>query len=165
MMRAIAILFLGVSLAFGACKTSSQTAPPPLHTTEVTIANDPHSGAPTVGMAINIDGTLWHAASYGINQLGTFWVVKGTHADGSVFSIMLPDPLATAEYPVEQGGPVSVTYSTNREKGFLYFAPFSANNGTIKTTLADGYLHAHVEVTISNNAIQKKCIGTFSIKL
>lgn len=162
----IAILLGAWLLLCGACKTA-KTHTPTMAESPVLPTSAPieKNGAPTVGMAINMDGTLWQADSLVIHQMGTFWLVKGSAADGSVFSIMLPQPLATKEYPVTQGGEVSLTYSTSRAKGHVYFAPFSSNNGWVKTTLANGYLSGSLEVTITNSGHNKQCIGTFSLKL
>jgi len=132
--------------------------------TEV-VASDTNAGAPAIGMAINIDGILWHAETFSVIKMGTFWIVKGTAADASVVSIMLPDPLANKEYGVVQGGDVSVTYSTSRAKGFLFLAPYSDNNGWVKTTLDGGYLSGNLDVTVSNGANPIKCVGMFNIKL
>ncbi len=160
MIRPFTILFAIVVCVGIGCRSSKA----PAETVSVSEKAD-NELVSIKAMSIYIDGAEWQAATYGINQMGTFWVVKGTHEDGSVFSVMLPDPLATTSYAVAQGGPVSVTYSTTRENGFTFFAPYSANNGSVKTSVQNGYLHGSLDVTLSNNAIQKKCVGVFTIKL
>ncbi len=160
-MASLAIMIMITVLG---CKSTTNTsASNTAYLQPVAVSND--KGAPTVGIAINIDGALWHAASYEIQRMGIFWVVKGLGADNSAFSIMLPDPLATAAHTVSQGGPVSVTYSKAPGKGPTYLAPYSENNGWVNTTLADGYLRGSLEVTLNSGGDLKKCMGTFSIKL
>lgn len=162
-MRHLITIALILTTLFAACNTSAPLAKAP--TTDTTPTQTEPLGAPTVGMSINIDGVLWQAETYGINQLGTFWLVKGTAADGSVFSIMLPDPLTTAQYTVGEGGTVNITYGPKNESKLVNVLPLSGKDGWVKTTLADGYLRGNLEVSVSNGGIPKKCTGMFSIKL
>lgn len=165
MKNLIAIWLLFIATMVVSCKVASNNggnATLPIGATEV---DSTGNGAITEGMAINIDGTLWHAENYSVNQMGTFWVIKGSGADTSVFSIMLPKIKSAQYFQVEQGGEVSVTYSIGRTKGFLFFAPFAENNGWVKTELLDGYLTGNFEVNVSNGALTKKCTGMFSIKM
>ena len=129
------------------------------------VEQEPSKGAITEGITVNIDGTLWHADTYEVVLMGKFYIVKGTASDASVFSIMLPDISGKQTHKVQQGGEVSVTYSTDRAKGFLFFAPFSEDNGWVNTESVDGYLRGTFEVTVNNGAISKLCKGMFSIKL
>jgi hypothetical protein len=120
-------------------------------------------------MAINIDGALWHADQYSLVQMGESWLVKGTSVDNTIFSILLPNPLATAEYKIVKGGNVSITHTTGSgwRKGQAFYAPYSAEeNGWVKTVLADGYLRGTIEATLSAGVgSEVVCKGNFSVKL
>lgn len=145
-----------------ACKSNKAVGKTPK---DNVVQQEPGSGAITEGFTVSIEGTPWYADTYEIVPMGKFYIVKGTASDASVFSIMLPEITGKQAYKVLQGGEVSVTYSTNRAKGFLFLAPFSEDNGRIYTEMIDGYLRGTFEVTINNGAISKQCKGMFSIKL
>ncbi len=165
MSRAV-VIALGLLLAFlFSCKTNRTSISVASTTPTEVAADDPNAGVPALGMAINIGGMQWQAETYSVIKMGTFWIVKGTAADASVVSIMLPDPLTNKHYAVVQGGDVSVTYSTSRAKGFLFLAPYADNNGWVKTTLDNGHLRGNLEVTVSNGGNPMKCAGMFNIKL
>ncbi len=161
---------MGIALAIlwaflFSCKTTTTSTNAIVTAPTEVAASDPDAGTPALGMAINIGGMQWHAETFSVIKMGTFWIVKGTAADASVLSIMLPDPLTNKHYAVVQGGDVSVTYSTSRAKGFLFLAPYADNNGWVKTTLDNGHLRGILEVTVSNGANPIKCVGMFNIKL
>lgn len=160
-MRAVvAILFLGFLILFSACKVQNV----PGDATGNGLSTNAANSMQQEGLRADIDGTPWSADTYGIVPMGDFWIVKGTATDGSVFSIMLPEINGSQYHRVLQGGTVSVTYSTNRDKGFLFFAPFSNDNGWVKTETSSGYITGSFEVTISNGAIPKLSTGAFIIK-
>jgi hypothetical protein len=159
------MIWVVLVVALCSCKTNTSVYDNKANTSTVTAQDTVAKGAAAEGMAINISGEMWQAETYEVLQLGTFWVVKGTAADASVFSIMLPEPLANKEYEIVQGGDVSITYSTSRAKGFLFLAPYSDNNGWVKTTLHNGHLQGNIEVTVTNGGNPIKCVGMFNIKL
>ncbi len=165
MKTAIAILFLSIAMLSVSCKASKQVTENDRETSVTTEITKNNFGEFTEGLALNIDGSLYHADTYTINQMGTFWIVKGTMPDSAVFSIMLPEIKGAQKYTVQQGGEVSVTYATSKAKGFLFFAPFAENNGWVKTELLEGYLKGSFEVAVNNGAVQKMCTGMFSIKM
>jgi len=122
-----------------------------------------------VGMAISFGGELWHADQYSLVQMGESWLVKGTSVDNTIFSILLPSPLATTEYKVSKGSRVSITHTTGSgwRKGQAFYAPYSAEeNGWVKTVLADGYLRGTIEVTLTSGVGSNVfCKGSFSVKV
>ncbi|CAN5284281.1 hypothetical protein BH09BAC1_BH09BAC1_13500 [soil metagenome] len=158
---------LMVLFALG-CKTNKEAAK---ETMPMSVVSQPaplqamDDGAKTQGISVNIDGTLWNAESYSLVKMGTFWVIKGLGKDKAVFSIMLPDPLITMQYTVSQGGAVSITYSKAPEKGLTYLAPYSDNNGWVKTSVNDGYLQGTLDVTLNSGGETKHCIGMFALPI
>lgn len=156
------ILSLCMALFAMACKSTLVNTENPSNDI---VHSKPQDGAVTEGLVVNMDGTLWHADTYEVLPMGNFYILKGTASDASVFSIMLPDISGKQYHQVLQGGTVSVTYSTDKAQGFLFFAPFAENNGWVKTETVDGFLMGTFEVTVSNGAISKLCKGMFSIKL